>query len=168
MFVPFASISPESRIWIFQAERAMSAPELQLVEEKLLAFTEAWAAHGEALKTSFTVKFNQFIILAADERHHSPSGCSIDSSFRVLQEIEKQIGIQLFDRNLVAFDAGDQVMVVPLRELKQKFAEGTLKPDSLSFNNLITTKAELAEQWLVPASKTWLRRYIPDELVKLK
>ena len=168
MFVPFASISPESRIWIFQAERAMSAQELQLIEEKLRKFTDSWAAHGEALKTSFTIKFNQFIILAADERHQSPSGCSIDSSFRVLKEIEREIGIQLFDRNLVAFNAGDEVMVVPLRDLKQKFAAGTLKPDSPSFNNLITTKAELTAQWIVPASKTWLRRYIPDELVKLK
>jgi hypothetical protein len=168
MFVPFASIAPESRIWIFQAERQMSPHELQVVEEKLRAFTESWAAHGEALKTSFAVKFNQFIILAADEHHQSPSGCSIDSSFRVLKEIESEVGIQLFDRNLVAFKAGDQVIVVPLRELKLKFAEGTLKPDSLSFNNLITTKAELAEQWVVPASKTWLKRYIPEELVKLK
>jgi hypothetical protein len=168
MFVPFASISPESRIWIFQAERAMSSKELQLVEEKLRAFTNSWAAHGEALKTSFTVKFNQFIVLAADESHQSPSGCSIDSSFRVLKEIEREIAIQLFDRNLVAFIAGDQVMVVPLRDLRQKFGDGTLKSDSLSFNNLITTKAELSEQWVVPASKTWLRRYIPDELVKFK
>jgi hypothetical protein len=168
MFIPFNSISPQSKVWIFQAERAMSGQELQVVEEKLRAFTESWAAHGEPLKTSFTVKFNQFIILAADESHHSPSGCSIDSSFRVLKELEQIVGIQLFDRNLVAFKAGDQVIVIPLRELKQKFASGTLNPDTLAFNNLITTKAELTEQWMVPASKTWLRRYIPDELVKLK
>jgi hypothetical protein len=168
MFVPFASISPESRIWIFQAERAMSSEELQIVEEKLRAFTESWAAHGEPLKTSFTVKFDQFIILAADEDHHSPSGCSIDSSFRVLKEIEGMTGIPLFDRNLVAFMVDDQVMLIPLRDLKEKFAAGILKQDTLSFNNLISIKAELDAKWLVPARETWLKRYILDELVKSK
>jgi hypothetical protein len=55
-----------------------------------------------------------------------------------------------------------------LGELKQKFASGTLKADTLAFNNLITTKAELAEKWVAPAAETWLKRYIPDELVKLR
>jgi hypothetical protein len=168
MFVPFSSISPDSRIWIFQANRRMTATESSLVEKKLLEFTGVWAAHGEPLKTSFAIKFDQFIILAADEDHHSPSGCSIDSSVRVLKEIEQLTGIQLFDRNLVAFKNDNAIALIPLQKLKEKFADGILNDESLAFNNLVSTKSQLDDSWLQPAGKTWLKRYIPETLAGLK
>lgn len=168
MFVPFASISPESRVWIFQADRPITASESEIAESKLRGFTDEWNAHGEPLKTSFTVKFGQFIILAADENHHSPSGCSIDSSVRVLKEIEQSVGIQLFDRNLVAFKVEEKIILVPIGDLKQKFHDGMLNEETLTFNNLVNTRSQVESDWIVPAGKTWLKRYIPNELVKLK
>jgi hypothetical protein len=168
MFVPFESLIPASRIWIFQANRRLAPAELELVDSNLREFTEEWGAHGSPLKTSFTVKFEQFIILAADETHQNPSGCSIDSSVRVLKGLEQSLGIQLFDRNQVAFNVAGQVILVPLTDLKQKFQEGILNKETLTFNNLAGTKAELEKAWLVPAGLTWLRRYIPNELANVK
>ncbi|MEX2235650.1 MAG: hypothetical protein WD824_26065 [Cyclobacteriaceae bacterium] len=168
MFVPFQSMAPASRIWIFQANRPLSAAESAILERRLREFTEGWAAHGSPLKTSFTVKFDQFVILAADETHESPSGCSIDSSVRVLKDLEQSLGIQFFDRNQVAFKLGDQVILVPLQDLKQKFQDGILNEETLTFNNLVGMKSELEKAWLVPAGHTWLRRYIPNELANMK
>lgn len=168
MFVPFTSLSPESRIWIFQADRRIAANELEILESKLHDFTEGWTAHGEPLKTSFTVKFDQFIILAADENHHSPSGCSIDSSVRVLKEIEQLIGVQFFDRNQVAFKIEEKIILAPIQHLKQKLNDGIWNEETLTFNNLVSVKSQFEQEWLVPAGKTWLKRYIPNELVKLK
>ena len=168
MFVSFASLAPASRIWIFQANRPFAREELKLVENRLHQFTEEWAAHGVPLKTSFTVKFDQFIILAADDTHESPSGCSIDSSVRVLKELENALGIQLFDRDKVAFNPGKEIVLVPLGELKQKFQEGILNEETLAFNNLVSTKGEFEKSWVVPAGQTWLKRYIPNQLAKVK
>ena len=100
--------------------------------------------------------------------HESPSGCSIDSSVRVLKSLEQDLGIQLFDRNRVAFKSGDAVKLIPLQHLKQKFQEGILNEGILTFNNVVTTKSALDHEWLVPAGNTWLKRYIPNELVKVK
>jgi len=168
MFVPFESLAPESRVWVFQANRPFTADELKLVENRIRQFTGEWAAHGNQLKTSFTLQFDQFIILAADENHETPSGCSIDSSVRVLKEIEQTLGVQLFDRNLVAFKPAGQVVLVPRQELKQKFHDGILNEDTPAFNNLVSTKSAFEQSWLVPAGETWLKRYIPKELAKLK
>lgn len=168
MFVPFESISSESRIWIFQANRPLAGHELEILKSKLQDFTEVWNAHGTPLKTSFTVKYDQFIILAADENHQSPSGCSIDSSIRVLKEIEQTLGVQFFDRNLVAFKIEEQIELIPMSGLKQKFQEGMLTEGVLTFNNLVSTKAQFENEWLVPADQTWLRRYIPGDLMKAK
>ena len=168
MFVPFDSLSPTSRIWIFQANRPFSPDERQLVEKTLRDFTEGWAAHGSPLKTSFTVKYDQFIILAADETHETPSGCSIDSSVRVLKALEHDHGVQLFDRNLIAFKSDGGIELIPFQDLKQKFKDGILNQGTLTFNNLVGTKSALEHDWLVPADKTWLKRYIPNELAKVK
>lgn len=146
----------------------MTKSEVKVVTDRLQEFTEEWAAHGAPLKTSFTIEYDQFIVLSADEEHQSPSGCSIDSSFRVLKGIEQAIGFKLFDRNLVAFKLGTEIILFPLSQLKQKFADGTLNKDSLSFNNQVSTKSELENNWLQPAARSWLSRYIPAEMVKLK
>ena len=168
MFVPFDLLPASSRIWIFQSNRPFSETELVQVGETLGDFAERWAAHGSPLKTSFAVKFNQFIILAADETHEAPSGCSIDSSVRVLESLEQAFGIDLFDRNQIAFRTTDGIRLIPMQHLKQKFQDGTLTEGTLTFNNLVSTKSALDHEWVVPAGNTWLKRYIPNELAKVK
>ena len=168
MFVPFESLTPSSRIWIFQSNRPFSSEELKTADQKLRAFTEEWAAHGVPLKTSYKIEFNHFIILAADESHHIASGCSIDSSVRVMKDLEAALDVDLFDRNLVAFKADDGIALVSVQELKQKFRDGILKAESFTFNNLVGTKGEFDNAWIAPAATTWLRRYIPNELANVK
>jgi hypothetical protein len=168
MFVPFDSLPDTSRVWIFQANRPFSPKELTRLEEALRRFTADWAAHGSPLKTSFVVKYDQFVILAADETHESPSGCSIDSSVHVLKSLEQELDVQLFDRNLIAFKTSDGIELIPLHELKRKFQDGILKEGTLTFNNVLTTKSALGSEWIVPAGDTWLKRYIPNALAKVK
>ena len=86
----------------------------------------------------------------------------------MLKELEEALSIQLFDRSKVAFLIDDLVTLFPLSGLKEKFQEGILKEDTLAFNNLVGTKRELEEAWLSPAGSTWLRRYIPNSLAKVK
>lgn len=167
MFVPFETLPPESRVWIYQSNRRFSHEELRIVEDRLRQFTGEWSVHGAPLNTSFKVGYDQFIILAADESQQDASGCSIDSSVRVLKTLEQEVGVQLFDRNLVAFKRGEEVTTITLKELKQKFTDGTLNEDTLTFNNLVTTRAALDDQWLVPVRQTWLKRYIPNVLAKV-
>jgi hypothetical protein len=82
--------------------------------------------------------------------------------------LEEDLGVQLFDRNLIAFKSGNAIQLIPLPHLKQKFQDGTLNEGTLTFNNVVGTKSALDHEWLVPAANTWLKRYIPNELVKVK
>jgi hypothetical protein len=168
MFVPFTTLPAAARIWIFQSNRPFTAEELTLVETKLRRFSDEWAVHGSPMETSFTIKFDQFIVLAADESRQNASGCSIDSSVRVLKDIEQSLRVQLLDRNQVAFKAQNGILLVSVQELKQNFQAGILNGDTLTFNNLVGTKAEFEKNWLVPAGEIWLKRYIPNPLAKVK
>ena len=120
------------------------------------------------LNASYRIDFNQFIVLSADESEQTASGCSIDSSVRVLKELEQTLGLNLFDRSRVVFKTPEGNLTLPLPEVKENFLNGILNEDSLTFNNLVKTKGELEAGWLVPARESWLRRYIPNPLAKVK
>lgn len=160
MFVPFDLLEDSARVWIYQSVRKFTETEKNAISQTLSSFTQQWAAHGSPLKTSFTILYEQFIVLAADENFNEASGCSIDSSVHVMKAMDEQYSLGLFDRTQVAFLKSGTVMMLKLSELPGRLAENTWQQDTLTFNNLVTTKGELGTRWIVPAGETWLKRYL--------
>jgi hypothetical protein len=165
MFISFNEIQPSSRIWVYQSNRKFTEQEKAIISGHLQLFTDSWAAHGHPIRSSFEIRYDQFIILAADESYHNPSGCSIDDSVRTMQQLGQKLGVDLFNRSLVAFKKEDSITLIPLGELKQKYHEGFWSESTLMFNNLIQTKGSLENDWTVPSLNTWLKRYVPVEKV---
>jgi hypothetical protein len=161
MFIPFEELNAESRVWVYQGKRAMSATEQSTISKLLHSFCEQWAAHGQPLKTSFKIELNQFIIMAVDEDFRNPSGCSIDSSIGVLRQIQSATGIDFLDRTLVPFYINNQVELIPLAEIKSGFVSGRLKPDTITFNTLAATRGNLELSWKISAEKSWMAKYLP-------
>ena len=117
------------------------------------------------MKASFKLFFDQFIVLAADEGYNAASGCSIDGSVRALKSIGLRCGIDFFNRNAVAFKTENEIVLVPSASLRQKYKEGFWNEKTLIFNNIIATKEELEKVWILPADKTWLKRFLTSETV---
>ena len=166
MFIPFDALPDYSRIWIYQANRKFTSTEADIISEELSSFTQQWEVHGQPMKASFKLYFDQFIVLAADEGFNAASGCSIDGSVRVLKHLGSQLQLDFFDRNAVAFKEADQIFLIPIQQLKQQLAVGKWNKNTLVFNNVVTTKADLNKSWLTAAGEIWLKRYLSDELVK--
>ena len=166
MYIPFNKLAPESRMWIYQANRVLTNEEAELVSTKLKAFCDQWLAHGHPLKTSFKIEYNLFLILAVDENVSGASGCSIDGSVRMLKEFQTQLGIDFLDRSNIAFLVDNTLVLHKLADLKRLFNEGILTGKSASFNNALTLKHELETKWIEKASESWLSKYLPKrELV---
>ena len=160
MLVEFDSLQDSSRVWVYQSVRKFTEGEENAISQALLAFTQQWAAHGQQLKSSYKILYNQFIVLAADESYNQASGCSIDDSVHIIKEIDERFTLNLFDRTLVAFLKDDAVMVFRLSELPESLTKGTWNQDMPVFNNLVNTKGEMSGGWIVPAKQTWLKRYL--------
>jgi len=165
MWISFNELSDSSRLWIYQAGRIFTSGEEAVIGKELEFFCEQGVAHGHPLKTSFKVAHHQFLILAADESYHLPSGCSIDSSVHVIKSLQAETGIDFFDRTQIAFKLNEEVKLIPITKLKEEFTNGTLTPETLSFNNLVTTKLEWQNNWMVPVKNSWLARYLPKSVV---
>ncbi|HLG38656.1 MAG TPA: hypothetical protein VI461_03270, partial [Chitinophagaceae bacterium] len=84
---------PDSRVWVYQCNRLFSLNEALEIEEMLKEFALQWKSHGVPVKGEAHLFFGQFIILIADETATGVSGCSTDSSVRLIKGIEQQFEV---------------------------------------------------------------------------
>jgi hypothetical protein len=152
--------APDSRVWIYQASHLFSIGEALQVEEMLENFTKHWKSHGVPVKGSANLFFGQFIVLIADERATGVSGCSTDSSVRLIKEIEKKFGVDMFDRTTLAFLVNDKVQLLPMTQLQQAIDNNFISADTIYFNNTVQSKKELEEEWIIAIKNSWLTRRI--------
>ena len=105
---------PGSKVWIYQSSRLFTVSEALPIEEMINQFAQSWLSHGIPVKGAAHLFFGQFVILIADESATGVSGCSTDSSVRLIKEIEKIFGVNMFDRLALAFIDKDKVQILPM------------------------------------------------------
>jgi hypothetical protein len=149
-----------SRVWIYQSNRLFTLSEVLLLEDELKLFADNWQSHGEPVKGFATVFFGQFVVLMADETAISVGGCSTDASVRLIKSMESRFQVNLFDRQSLAFVVKDKIQLLPYTQLIYALENGFLDPDTLYFNNTIQTKADLANNWIIPLKESWLKNRI--------
>jgi len=151
---------PESRVWIYQSSRLFTMAEALEIEDLLKGFTSKWLSHGTPVKGAGYLFFGQFIVLMADEKATGVSGCSTDSSVRLIKDIEQKFGVNMFDRTNLAFIIKDKMQMLPLSQLQYALDNNFISGNTLYFNNLVQTKAELENNWIVPVKESWLMKKI--------
>ncbi len=154
-FIP-ADFHDSSRVWVYQSSRLFSMSEAFELESMFNDFTTHWLSHGTPVKGYANLLFGQFIVIMADETATGVSGCSTDSSVRMIKEIEARFKVNMFDRQQLAFVVKDKVQLLPLSQLNYALENNFITPDTLYFNNLVVNKKELLENWLIPIQKSWL------------
>lgn len=144
------------RIWIYQADRLMTAEETQEVLTKLQSFTSQWKAHGKKLAADVEVLYGLFIVLKIDESVAPPTGCSIDKSVHLLKELETQLNIDFFDRMKVAYQTENgEIRVANRDEFESLLRRGQVHEETFVFNNLVNRADELPHQWKIPFRESW-------------
>lgn len=147
---------PDSRVWVYQCNRLFTMSEAFNIEDMLKEFTTQWKSHGTPVKGETHLFFGQFIVLLADETATGVSGCSTDSSVRLIKDIEQRFAVNMFDRTTLAFVIKDKIQLLPLSQLQYAIENGFINTDTLYFNNLVKTKLELESKWIVPVKDSWL------------
>ena len=92
-----------SRVWIYQSNRLFALSEALEIEQLIKRFCGDWQSHGDKVNAYGNLLFGQFLVLMANETAIQVSGCSTDSSVRLMKQLEATFNISLFDRQLLAF-----------------------------------------------------------------
>ncbi|MHC9087124.1 ABC transporter ATPase [Tenacibaculum sp. IMCC1] len=160
MFTEYKKLPQNSRVWVYQSDREFTQEEIELISAKALLFIDNWTRHGDDLKGSFTIKYNQFLVLGVDENFNNVSGCSIDASVRFIQELEKELELDLMNKMNVSFKDGDNINIVKLPEFQNFAKEQKITAETVVFNNMVNTKGDFETKWEVPANQSWHARFL--------
>lgn len=150
--------NPASRVWIYQSNRPFSEKEQLEIGEQLDQFTAHWQAHGAPVKGWAKLLFEQVILIIADETDTHVSGCSTDSSVRVVKSIERQYSVNLFDRLLLGFVLKEKLQLLPMQQVPYALEKGYIDENTIYLNNTVLTLKELEENWLQPLKASWLAK----------
>ncbi len=157
-----SDFADNSRVWIYQADRPFTDAQIIEIDDQLENFYLQWMSHGEAVKGWAKCIYKQFVVVLADVAHMGIGGCSTDSMVRVIKSLERQYGINLFDRLTLTFLVNNKVQPLPMQQVGYALEKGFIETDSLLFNNLVSTKKELLAEWKIPLNKSWLwSRIVP-------
>ncbi|MNT37833.1 hypothetical protein D3C72_1739910 [compost metagenome] len=149
------SFSPQSRVWVYQSDRKFTSVEENQILNKLAAFTNQWKAHGNELLAKAEIRYGFFIILTVDESQAGVTGCSIDSSVRLIKEIESEYHVDLFNRFNIAYRVDDEVKVQGKEDFETLVNIKQVTPETIVFNNVVQTLADLDAKWEVPFKNSW-------------
>jgi hypothetical protein len=99
----------------------------------------------------------------ADETHTTVGGCSTDSSVRFIKELGQKFNVDFFNRTSLAFVINQKIQVLPMNQLHYALDNYFINPDTLYFNNLVATKEQLEDNWIIPVKNSWIASKIPQK-----
>lgn len=159
-FKELEGFDPDSKVWIFTPNRKFTEEEIILLNKKLADFGQKWVSHSDQLRAACFVAEGTFIILAVDNKVLTASGCSIDSAMRFIQQLQKDFGIELLDRNNFVFINGGENEIVHKSGLRQKAENGIIDEDTLFFDPLIQTYSQLEAEFSKPMKSFWMKNML--------
>lgn len=160
MIAPFSSLPDQSRVWIYPSSRPFTTNEKEEISSLLTSFLEQWTAHGASLEAAFLLPYDRFIVIGLNQDVQSASGCSIDASVHLIQQIETQFKIDLLDKMNVCFRLENKITYMPLKEFRKLAKTPQIDAHTIVFNNLVVNKSEFESLWEVPAYDSWHSRFI--------
>lgn len=158
------NFSPQSKVWIYQSDRKFSTAETQEIQQKLDTFTAQWKAHGHQLQAKAMIPYQFFIVFVVDESAANTTGCSIDSSVKVIKEIETSYGVDLFNRFNMAYKVGDEVQVNSKEDFETLISIKKIGAQTIVFNNLVQTLQDFEQKWEVPMAESWHKLVFATQL----
>lgn len=154
------ALQKDSRVWIYQSSRRFTKAEVEIIRHKLREFTLDWTSHNNKLKAQGDVYYERFVVLMVDEKEAGASGCSIDKSVYFIQELEREFGVDMFDRMNFAFEKNGEIQTAHKEEFQALYQDGLINDDTIIFNNLVSSKGEFEEGWKIRLGDSWHKNFV--------
>ncbi len=148
----FPQLPDTSRVWLYVSDRPFDATESNYIQDVLSDFTQnKWATHGTKLMASGSVLMNQLVVLAVDEEVMNASGCSIDSSVRLMKQLGTELKVDFFNRLFVLISKESEIKRVHFQDLNQYAYWKLLNP-------MVSSLEEVRNRFLIDVKESNLFR----------
>ena len=154
-------LSDSSRVWVYTSSRVFTSSEVAEMNRVFSDFVSGWTAHDQRLRADYQIYENRFVILSVDESLAGASGCSIDKSVNLMKNLGSELNIDFFDRMLFSYiDDNGEVQVVSSTAFTQLHKEGVITDDTIVFNPLVKTLAQVKSDFQVKLKDSWHSNFV--------
>ena len=161
--VPFETLPDASRVWVFGSDTPLDDAGTTALLEGVDAHLADWKAHGAPLTVAREWRDGRFLVVGVDQSSAGASGCSIDGLFRVLQELERQMGTSLVGGGRVFYrDAHAAVQSVPRAEVAALAKRGVIVKDTVVFDTSLTDLGTFRSCFERRAKDCWVKELLPS------
>ncbi len=160
--VNYEVLSENTKVWIYQSDKPFEATEIPKVRTKVKEFAKNWVSHNDQLTAFGDVYHDRFIVLMVDEYQGGASGCSIDSSVRFIQQLEKEYALDMFDRMNFTYQTKEGIKSAHKEEFIELYRMGLITDETIVFNNLVSTKEDFENNWQVSLKESWHKQLIAN------
>jgi hypothetical protein len=154
--IDFERLPDDARLWIFAADRELTAAEQARLLAEADVFIDQWTAHGLPLQAARDVRYKRFLFVGVDERAAGVSGCSVDALGRQMKVLEQELGVELVNHGPVLFRLSDTIDRVSRERFTELAVMGTVTPETTVFDNTLRRVGDLRSgRWETRARNTW-------------
>jgi hypothetical protein len=160
MIVDFNEIPTWSKLWVFPSSRKFYEQEISGLKENIEAFLNSWTNEDQLFNCAYELKYDRFIIISVDNSEINLSLKTHDALSVFIQELEKKYEVILLDKINVCYKQGEFVQYKDIVEFKKMMKEKGVSSKTIVFDNMITTKEELENNWEINIMDSWLGRFL--------
>jgi len=151
--------------WIYSLASPLAKDQCTQLAQAFEAFLNQWQSHGTPVAGQIYLAHDHFVIIQANPNEDRPSGCSIDSLKKTVEQILQQHGLNWVDASHIFYQrTNGTIGSVHFQELSAQIEQGTLTADTVVFDHSLGQSDDLS-QWEVPLKATWMKRFLPKGAV---
>lgn len=156
----YAQMPDSARVWVYQAKKPFEPSSIASIKQQIQEFVTIWTSHNQALRAWGDLLHEQFVVFMVDEAQAGASGCSIDKSVAFIKDLEQATSNDLFDRWTFTYLQEDEVKAAVRDQFEQLYQKGEINDQTIVFNNLVKTKAELECNWKITLADSWHKNFV--------
>jgi hypothetical protein len=160
MIVDFIEIPKWCKLWVFPSSRKFYPQEISELKTSIETFLNEWSSNEEGFNCAFQLKYDRFIIISVDDSEKKLSLKAHDKLSAFILSLEAKYEILLLDKINVCYKQGEFVQYKDLKEFKKMMKNKGVSQKTIVFNNMITSKRELEEDWEINIMDSWLGRFL--------
>ena len=155
--LPLASLPRGARIWVFASTRNLTAADETRLADVTGRVFGVWTKKSPGVGGAFEFREGRFLIVGADERCASVSGCGIDAMMQWMRQLEQASGLRLVDRMQVFWrDGSGAVCSANRAEFKRLLVAGDVSPATHVFDTAAARSDVLMDgRFELPLSESW-------------
>jgi len=141
----FNSLHPESKIWLYISSINLGPTIKDKISFLFKDFNDDWKSHGKKINGSLKFIEDNIVIIGANYPGGDMCGRSVDSQVRFISKIDQEFGLDLLNRNNLAFSISDSVSIFKFNEVEELIRKNKINRNTNFYNNLCTTNSDIIQ-----------------------